>query len=69
VIDPKLYSRVFERDTDSQLVLDHLTAMFWKNPYRDDDRDPVAMAYRAGQMSVLDHIINHLNEAHNGDDT
>ena len=69
MIDPKLYARVFERDNDSRLLLDHLTMTYWRNPYREDDRDPIAMAYRAGQMSVLDHIINHLNEAHNGNDT
>lgn len=67
LVDSKTYLRVFG-DGDGAALLDHLTLTYWKNPYQHDDRDPIGMAFRAGQMAVIDHIIHHLNEAQNGND-
>ena len=68
-VDKFTFTRVFEGNKDGVAILDYLTLKFWRNPYREDDRDALAMAYRAGQMSVIDYINQQINEANNGNDS
>lgn len=63
--DPIIFSMLFEGTENGKVVIDHLTHKYWKNPYVAGD--PNQTAFNAGAMSVLDYIIEQLNEAHKND--
>jgi len=64
-VDCFTFAKVFEDRGNGEAVLNHLTQLYWKNPYTPESTTETA--YKAGQMAVLDYIINQLNEAHSND--
>jgi len=64
-VDCFTFAKVFEDRGNGEAVLNHLTQLYWKNPYTPDST--VETAYKAGQMAVLDYIIEQLNKAHEKD--
>jgi len=64
-VDCFTFAKVFEDRGNGEAVLNHLTLLYWKNPYNPESATDTA--YRAGQMAVIDYINHQLNEAHSND--
>ncbi len=63
-LDAAAYARVFEGFKEGSIVLEELLRIFARPPKLDGGIDAVlATYYRAGQRSVLDHIISKINRA------
>jgi hypothetical protein len=64
VPDAAMYARVFDMTPEGKVVLEDLVAKFGRNPYvaggHEGDRETCK---RAGQLSVVSHILNQINRA------
>lgn len=55
-VEPSIYNRIFQRDTDGQAILDELSALFYDRPsYTKGDTHETA--FKEGQKSVVALII------------
>lgn len=57
---PETYRNLFDLDADGQRVLEHLTTVFCRDAFASTDRET---NYRLGQHSVINFIINNINQA------
>lgn len=57
---PETYRNLFDLDVNGQRVLEHLTTVFCRDAFASSDRET---NYRLGQHSVINFIINNINQA------
>lgn len=57
---PETYRNLFDLDVNGQRVLEHLTTVFCRDAFAPTDRET---NYRLGQHSVINFIINNINQA------
>ena len=57
---PETYRNLFDLDADGQRILEHLTTVFCRDAFAPTDRET---NYRLGQHSVINFIINNINQA------
>lgn len=57
---PETYRNLFDLDVNGQRVLEHLTTVFCRDAFASTDRET---NYRLGQHSVINFIINNINQA------
>jgi hypothetical protein len=60
------YRNLFDLDVNGQRVLEHLTMVFCKDAFVPDDKGGEReTCYRLGSQSVINFIINNINQANN----
>ncbi|KRI47619.1 hypothetical protein APC42_10785 [Acinetobacter pittii] len=63
---PETYRNLFDLDVNGQRVLEHLTMVFCKDAFVPDDKGGEReTCYRLGSQSVINFIINNINQANN----
>lgn len=63
-IDPRIYRRIFEEDTDGAAILEELWRVFAKGAVAEGGIDAILKTYqRDGARSVLEHIVRRINQA------
>lgn len=68
-IDPRIYRRIFEQDTDGAAILDELWRVFAKSAVCTGGIDAVLQTYRNdGARMVLEHIVRRINQANGVED-
>ena len=61
---PETYRNLFDLDVNGQRVLEHLTMVFCKDAFVPDDKGGEReTCYRLGSQSVINFIINNINQA------
>jgi hypothetical protein len=61
---PETYRNVFDLDINGQRVLEHLTMVFCKDAFAPNDKGGEReTCYRLGAQSVINHIVNSINQA------
>lgn len=61
---PETYRNVFDLDVNGQRVLEHLTMVFCKDAFAPNDKGGEReTCYRLGAQSVINHIVNSINQA------
>ncbi len=64
-IDPGIYARLFEENRDGANVLEELTRRFARPAKLEGGIDAVLATYhRDGARSVIEFIVNRINQAH-----
>jgi hypothetical protein len=62
--DDQMYARVFENHAEGKLILEDLVAKFGRNPFvKGGPEGDRSTCFNAGQLSVVSHILNHINRA------
>jgi hypothetical protein len=65
---PETYRNVFDMDLNGQRVLEHLTLVFCKEAFVSNDKGGEReTCHRLGQQSVINFIVNSINQANNPD--
>ena len=65
---PETYRNVFDMDLNGQRVLEHLTMVFCKEAFVSNDKGGEReTCHRLGQQSVINFIVNSINQANNPD--
>ncbi|NNG82033.1 hypothetical protein [Acinetobacter sp. ANC 5378] len=63
---PETYRNVFDMDLNGQRVLEHLTMVFCKEAFVSNDKGGEReTCHRLGQQSVINFIVNSINQANN----
>lgn len=63
---PETYRNVFDLDLNGQRVLEHLTMVFCKEAFVSNDKGGEReTCHRLGQQSVINFIVNTINQANN----
>lgn len=63
---PETYRNLFDLDLNGQRVLEHLTMVFCKDAFVPDDKGGEReTCYRLGSQSVINFIVNNINQANN----
>ncbi len=63
---PELYRQLFEVDVRGQAILEHLTQLFCKGAVTSGGIDAVLQTFhRQGAQSVVNHILQQINQANN----
>lgn len=63
---PETYRNVFDMDLNGQRVLEHLTLVFCKEAFVSNDKGGEReTCHRLGQQSVINFIVNSINQANN----
>ena len=63
---PETYRNVFDMDLNGQRVLEHLTMVFCKDAFVSNDKGGEReTCHRLGQQSVINFIVNSINQANN----
>lgn len=58
LVDPVLYNRIFEQDTDGKAILAELLRLFYDRPSYKKGDDGMMAAYGEGQRSVVSFILH-----------
>lgn len=67
-VEPNIYNRIFQRDTDGQAVLNELSALFYDRPsYTKGDTHETA--FKEGQKSVVALLIRKCGLSQEADET
>lgn len=63
-IDPRVYRRIFEQDSDGAAILDELERLFAASAVTKGGIDAVLQTYhRAGARTVVEFIVKRVNQA------
>ena len=63
-LDPRIYRRIFEQDSDGAAILDELWRVFAKGAVTKGGIDAILETYhRDGARAVLEHIVRRINQA------
>ena len=63
---PETYRNVFDMDLNGQRVLEHLTLVFCREAFVSNDKGGEReTCHRLGQQSVINFIVNSINQANN----
>ena len=63
-IDPRVYRRIFEQDSDGVAILEELYRLFAKGAVTKGGIDAVLQTYHNdGARKVLEHIVRRINQA------
>lgn len=67
-IDPAIYARIFEQDSDGAAILEELTRVFCRGAKTDGGIDAILVTYhRDGSRRVIEFIVNKINLANGVD--
>lgn len=68
-VDELSYKEIFDLNKDGEAILDDLIKRFMRNPYVQGGQEAEREScYRAGQNSVIQHILKQINRADGVDD-